>query len=219
MGCGGKKSPSASLTFRGEQLQVLVLEWEDVCEGSEMGHWLSLTPYSLPFLAGSPHHTYPHSVVSERGGVVRGVCFRELHRKGGKGLRWRLGSSVGLGGEPKEEWKTPTSQISALRLGHQPWAVCLPSSPSHLAGFHPGHPLLYPVTTAWDRLMVVLGLREPWGKTGCQGAGGGGGRWKRNEERGTWQREVRSPEGAGAVRGKHRLESQSLGFAHGFPTE
>lgn len=98
MGCGGKKSPSASLTFGGEQLQVLVLEREDVCEGSEMGHWLSLTPYSsLPFLASSPHHTYPHSVVSERGGVVRGVCFRELHRKCWKGLRQGLGSSVGLG--------------------------------------------------------------------------------------------------------------------------
>jgi len=31
------------------------------------------------------------------------------------------------------------------------------------------------MTTAWGRLMVVMGPREPWGKTGHQGTGGAAG--------------------------------------------
>lgn len=55
----------------------------------------------------------------------------------------------------------------------------LPASPP-LLHVHPAStwhtPTPFPLmTTAWGRLMVVMGLREPWGKTGHQGAGGAGG--------------------------------------------
>lgn len=65
-----------------------------------------------------------------------GSCTESVGRGWGHQLVW--------GSEPKEEWKTPTAQISALRLGDQPWAVCLPSSPSHSPGSHPGHPPALP---------------------------------------------------------------------------
>ena len=64
--------------------------------------------------------------------------------------------------------------------------------------------------TAWGRLMVVMGLRELWGKTGHQGAGGTGRIMGEKLRQGNLADGVRTLAGGGAVRGKHRLESSLL---------
>lgn len=99
--------------------------------------------------------------------------MRKPHRGGWEGLRRGLGSPAGWGGGRAERGMEDPHLLDfspkARNMGHPPPSLSLTFT--LLAA-----QLFSPVIVAWGRLMVVLELREPWGKTDHQRAGGGGGK-------------------------------------------